>query len=62
MSGKIRSLPEVSAMNSATQSPSQDLPKVVRAQDESGFFSSEAVLNILKLILAGSELSEVLPG
>ncbi len=47
-------------MNSATQSPSQDLPKVVRAQDESGFFSSEAVLNILKLILAGSELSEVL--
>ncbi|HUO27719.1 MAG TPA: sigma 54-interacting transcriptional regulator [Bryobacteraceae bacterium] len=29
-------------------------------QDQSGFFSSESVLNILKLILAGSELSELL--
>ncbi len=37
-----------------------DLPKVERAEDPSGFFSSESVLNILKLILAGSELSEVL--
>jgi formate hydrogenlyase transcriptional activator len=47
-------------MKSATQSPVQDLPKVERAQNESGFFSSESVLNILRLILAGSELSEVL--
>jgi formate hydrogenlyase transcriptional activator len=47
-------------MNSATQSPVQDLPKPERPQSESGFFSSESVLNILSLILAGSELSEVL--
>ncbi len=47
-------------MKSATQSSEQDLPTVERAQNESGFFSSESVLNILKLILAGSELSEVL--
>src|SRR6266850_8362113 len=47
-------------MKSATQSPGQDVPKVERARTESGFFSSESVLNILKLILAGSELSEVL--
>jgi formate hydrogenlyase transcriptional activator len=47
-------------MNSATQSPLQDLPKVERAQNAWGSFSSETVLNILKLILAGSELSEVL--
>ncbi len=40
------------------RSTAQDLPKVER--DESGLFSSESVLNILKLILAGSELSEVL--
>ena len=50
----------VLTMKSATQSPVQDLPKLERAQNESGFFSSESVLNILKLILAGSELSEVL--
>jgi formate hydrogenlyase transcriptional activator len=31
-----------------------------RAQNESAIFSSESVLNILSLILAGSELSEVL--
>jgi formate hydrogenlyase transcriptional activator len=42
------------------QSPVQDQPKVERAQNESGLFSSESVLNILKLILAGSDLSEVL--
>lgn len=47
-------------MNSATQSPSRDLPNVERARSESGFFSGDSVLNILKLILAGSELSEVL--
>ena len=37
------------------QSLAQDIPRV-----ESGLFSSESVLDILKLILAGSELSEVL--
>ena len=47
-------------MKSAIQSPVQDLPSVGRAQNESGLFSSESVLGILKLILAGSELSEVL--
>jgi formate hydrogenlyase transcriptional activator len=47
-------------MKSATQSLTEDLPKLERAQNESGFFSSDSVLNILKLILAGSELSEVL--
>ncbi len=47
-------------MKSATRSPAQNLPTLEQAQNESGFFSSESVLNILKLILAGSELSEVL--
>jgi formate hydrogenlyase transcriptional activator len=47
-------------MKSATQSPAPDLPKLEQAQHESGLFSSESVLNILNLILAGSELSEVL--
>ncbi len=47
-------------MNSAIQSPSEHLPKLEAADNESGFFSSESVLNILNLILAGSELSEVL--
>jgi formate hydrogenlyase transcriptional activator len=42
------------------QSSTQDLTKVERAEDESGFLSSESVLNILKLILAGSELPDVL--
>ena len=46
-------------MKSATQSAAQDLPDIERAQNE-GFFSSESVLNILELILAGSELPEVL--
>lgn len=47
-------------MKSATQSAVQDLPKVERAWTEPGFFSSDAVLNILRLIVAGSDLSEVL--
>lgn len=47
-------------MRSARQSLVQDLPNVEPAQNHSEFFSSESVLNILKLILAGSELSEVL--
>ncbi|MGA7415818.1 MAG: sigma 54-interacting transcriptional regulator [Bryobacteraceae bacterium] len=42
------------------QSPAQDLTRVKGAQNETGLFSSESVLNILKLILAGSELPEVL--
>ena len=47
-------------MKSVTSSLAQDLSKVDGARNESTFFSSEAVLNILKLILAGAELSEVL--
>ncbi len=47
-------------MNSATRFPVQGLRKVERAQNDPGLFSSEAVLNILELILAGSELPEVL--
>src|SRR6185369_17254756 len=47
-------------MKSATQSPAHDVAAVEQTQTESGFFSSESVLSILKLILAGSELSEVL--
>jgi formate hydrogenlyase transcriptional activator len=38
----------------------QDPTNDTRAQNELDFFSSESVLGILKLILAGSELSEVL--
>jgi formate hydrogenlyase transcriptional activator len=45
-------------MKSPTQSLVADGPEQVR--NHSGFFSSETVLEILKLILAGSELSEVL--
>ena len=45
-------------MKSATHSRVGDGPEQVR--NHSGFFSSETVLEILKLILAGSELSEVL--
>ena len=47
-------------MKSATQSLAQDLPPLGQAQNELGLFSSESVLSILKLLLAGSELSEVL--
>jgi formate hydrogenlyase transcriptional activator len=47
-------------MKPATQSLAQDLPALEQARNELGFFSSESVLNILKLILAGAELSEVL--
>jgi len=47
-------------MKSATQSPPQDMAKIEPARNEFGLFSSESVLNILKLILDGSELSEVL--
>jgi formate hydrogenlyase transcriptional activator len=47
-------------MERPIQSPSQVPPSVERAQNESGLFSSESVLNILKLIFAGSPLPEVL--
>jgi formate hydrogenlyase transcriptional activator len=47
-------------MKSATRSLAQELPNVEREQNELGRFSSESVLNILNLILAGSELCEVL--
>jgi formate hydrogenlyase transcriptional activator len=47
-------------MKSATQSPVQDLPKPGGTWSEAGLFSRESVLGILKMILAGSELSEVL--
>ena len=47
-------------MQSPTESLRQGLEKLERTQNESGFFSSESVLNILKLIFAGSELSQVL--
>src|SRR5215469_12344666 len=47
-------------MNLATQSLALEQPRIGQAQKESDFFSSESVLNILRLILAGSELSEVL--
>jgi len=45
----------------ATQSPStQALSRVEPPQNESGLFSGESVLNILKLIFAGAPLTEVL--
>src|SRR4051812_39536290 len=45
----------------ATQSASgQALSRIESAQNESGLFSSDSVLNILKLIFAGAPLSEVL--
>jgi hypothetical protein len=40
-------------MKSATQSLAHELPNVEREQNESGGFSSESVLNVLKLILEG---------
>jgi formate hydrogenlyase transcriptional activator len=47
-------------MERATQSSAHVPSTVERARDELGLFSSESVLNILKLIFAGSPLSEVL--
>jgi formate hydrogenlyase transcriptional activator len=47
-------------MKSAMQAPLLDLPKAERVQTGTGFLSGESVLNILELILAGSDLSEVL--
>jgi formate hydrogenlyase transcriptional activator len=45
---------------SAASYPVMGLPNVDQVRNGSGFFSGEAVLDTLKLILAGSELSEVL--
>ncbi|MGC2257289.1 MAG: hypothetical protein WA594_03235, partial [Candidatus Sulfotelmatobacter sp.] len=47
-------------MEQATESLLQLLSRTERAQNETGLFSSESVLEVLKLILAGSPLSEVL--
>jgi formate hydrogenlyase transcriptional activator len=47
-------------MERTTQPPAQVLTKVEPAQNEQGLFSGESVLNILKLILAGSPLPDVL--
>jgi formate hydrogenlyase transcriptional activator len=47
-------------MERTAASPEQVLSRVEREQDEPGIISSDSVLNILKLILAGSPLSEVL--
>ena len=47
-------------MEQATESLLQLLSRAEGAQNEPGLFSSESVLDVLKLILAGSPLSEVL--
>jgi formate hydrogenlyase transcriptional activator len=47
-------------MERATQSPAQVLSRVEQAQTDSSLFSSESVLEVLKLIFAGSPLHEVL--
>ena len=47
-------------MERATESLAQIPSSVERAHNESGLFSSESVLNILKLIFSGVPLSEVL--
>ena len=50
----------VSFPMTAGSDPMMGLTKVDQVRNGSGFFSGEAVLDTLKLILAGSELSEVL--
>jgi formate hydrogenlyase transcriptional activator len=47
-------------MERAIEAPAQVLSRVNRAENELGLFSSKAVLNILRLIFAGSPLPEVL--
>jgi formate hydrogenlyase transcriptional activator len=47
-------------MDPSMQSSLEHLAKVESSQNESGLFSGESVLSILKLILAGSPLTEVL--
>jgi formate hydrogenlyase transcriptional activator len=53
-------LPNPGSMKPPTSSLGQELPKVDGLQNKSNFFSVESVLDIPKLILAGSELSQVL--
>jgi formate hydrogenlyase transcriptional activator len=47
-------------METASESPIQTRPRIKPNPNETGLFSGESVLNILKLILAGSPLPEVL--
>ena len=47
-------------MTTARDTLSENRARVEPAQNEAGLFSGESVLNILKLILAGSPLAEVL--
>jgi formate hydrogenlyase transcriptional activator len=47
-------------MERTTQSPAQVLTRAQSPRNESGFFSSESVLNLQKLIFAGASLPEVL--
>jgi formate hydrogenlyase transcriptional activator len=47
-------------METASESPIETRPRVEPTENETGLFSGESVLNILKLILAGSPLPEVL--
>src|SRR6202522_4064166 len=47
-------------MERAKESLLKLVSRAERAENEPGFFSSESVLDVLKLILAGSPLSEVL--
>ena len=47
-------------MESTTQSPAKPVLSTQDAQNASNLFSSEAVLSILRLILAGAPLAEVL--
>ena len=47
-------------MASATHSPAHLVSTEKALPDESGLFSSESVLDILRMILAGAPLAEVL--
>ena len=47
-------------MEITKESPTQTRSKIEPTRNELGLFSSESVLNILKLIFAGSPLPEVL--
>src|SRR5579885_3470901 len=47
-------------MKHATECGSEPVSGIEKSQNGSGLFSTESVLNLLKLILAGSPLAEVL--
>src|ERR1700758_3861783 len=47
-------------METAKESPTETRPNIEPTRNELGLFASESVLSILKLILAGSPLPEVL--